>query len=192
MNIRLRSVLFIVLILTICMRLSAQGKSSKYEIHASVGSSLLGSGDVIAYNYETGINYIANKFFSFSMSLNFGKGKINPNDPDILALEFIQGNFNCYLFPLKTTSPIGIKMGSGLSLHDLSKVTLNYITIDQNTGREVYIYNRVSYSTFGLNFILEPYYRFKNGTVANLKFYFQRYRNRGTNIGYAAKLSYRL
>lgn len=162
------------LILTVSIFLSfylfGQEKQKKLDFRIGSGISLLGSGDLLAFNYENELNLKLNRYFSSSLSFNLGRNN------DRLA-SFLQGNLNIFLSPFNNVRKFDFKVGTGLTYYTIS---------DTHKIEGGYKLNKRK--SLGFNMIIENTYMITDKYLIAVKLFSQPYFNSDINSGILLKL----
>ena len=158
--------IFLLAVLLSGFRLQGQETYKHSDIRFGIGTSLLGSGDYMMFQYENEYNYRLNKYFTSALSVNFGKSIGGPLEGSV---HFWQGNLNLFFSPFKNTKALDIRLGTGLNIYDLS-TTYVYTALNGSPEKHYDFSREID---FGANFILEGIYRFSNKYAVGLKLFTQ-------------------
>ena len=177
------------LITLIALSLPAMGqkKSGNLDFRLGAGVSLLGTGDMVAFNYENEINYKLNRYFTSSASINLGRRNYEFSE----IASFVQGNLNIFLSPFKNNKRFDFRIGTGLTYYTISDAYesrrhwVNEVLVDVN-------YEFDKRNSFGCNIIIENSYSLTNRFLIGLKLYTQPYFNGDINSGVFLKLGLKL
>ena len=151
----------------------SQNAISKFDYRVGSGISLVGSGDVLLFNFENELNYKLNKYFTSSIGIKLGKGLKDYYHP---VANFVQGNCNLYLSPFNNERNLDIRFGGGLSYYKYNGTTLARSTITVN-GTTIAIYKNKKRSSFGFNMIIEMSYLISNKFLIGIELFTQPYFN---------------
>lgn len=111
---------FLLAFLLFSIRLFAQEENKNLDIRFGVGSSILGSGDMVTITFENELNYKINQYFTTALSVSYGRSNTGVYE----TASYIQGNLNVYVSPLKNTKRNDFRIGTGLSLYNVSDTKL--------------------------------------------------------------------
>jgi hypothetical protein len=175
----------IISLLAILFSVRAFGQENvrKVDVRLGAGLSLLGSGDMVTFNYENELNIKLNKYFSTSVSLNLGRS----NRGVFETASFTQGNLNVFLSPFKNTGRFDFRFGPGFTYYNISdayissQVWKNGILVSTNYKFD----NRNSY---GFNVIIEGSFLITERFLLGVKLFTQPYHNGDINSGGMLKL----
>jgi len=162
-----------------------QKETKKLDVRVGSGVSLLGSGDVIAYNYETELNYLLNNYISSSLSIDFGGRNMEEN----VYSNFIQANVNLFVHPFRNNRIVDLRIGTGLSYLNISDSFMSSahyvdgVLVDVN-------YRAEQRKSWGVNIIIENTYRLSDQILIGVKLFSQPYFNGDINSGALLKLGY--
>ena len=179
---RTKTILLIALI-AFSLPVIGQERNSNFDFRLGTGVSLLGSGDMLAFNYENEVNYKMNKYFTSSASISFGKS--NSRAPEIAS--FVHGNFNIFFSPFKNNRRFDFRVGTGLTYcnisdaHESFRYWINGVLIDVD-----YEFDRRN--SFGCNIIMENSYFLTDRLLMGLKLFTQPCFNGDINSGILLKL----
>jgi len=171
-------VLLVLIILSI--QLKAQEQPNKFDIRFGVGTSLLGSGDVITLNFENEVNYDISQYFASSFTLNYGRSNKNTDYPK----SYIQLNLNIFISPFKNSKKNDFRIGTGFSYMNISEGYPDYGGCGTPPVPEpVSPLN----NTIGINFIIEDTYLISERFLIGLKLFSQSYNSGDINSGILLK-----
>ncbi len=178
--------LIFILSVTFSLTLFSQETASKFDIRMGLGSSLVGSGDMITTAFENELNYRINSHFAISPSIGFAKSNYGVNE----IANYLQGNLNFFYSPFRNNKSMDFRMGLGASFIDYNR-SFEYERITLNNGKEYSRYDFSPEKDFGVNLILENTVklspRFSLGLKAFTQFYISN-----INSGLMVKLGYTL
>jgi len=159
----------------------AQESDSKFDLRIGIGSSFLGSGDILAGTLENELNYKINNTFSTSGSLAFGKSKYDRYG----AATFFQLNVNIYLSMFPRMIRNDFRIGTGLSYYSVSSARVSIFQLPGESERISYRFE--DDNTLGLNVILENTYSISKKLLIGAKAFIQPYINGDINSGLLLK-----
>lgn len=177
----MRKLLTIIILLT-TFTLSAQENTHKYDLRIGVGTSLLGTGDMLTLNFENELNKKLTSYYSSSLSLNYGRSYWQNQK----RASYFQGNFNFYVSPFKNTRTNNFRIGTGLSYINLSNTYLTYsrtengITVESQYALDVH-------NSLGYNIVIEDDQKISEKFLIGFKINMQNYFNGDTNGGFTFK-----
>jgi hypothetical protein len=183
---RIKAFLLITLI-SLSIQVIGQDKTDKLDFRFGAGISLLGSGDMMTFNYENEINYKLNQYFTSSLSINLGRSNYGVYE----TASFTQGNINAYFSPLKNNKRFDFRIGTGLTYYRVSDAYEqsayyeNGVLVDVN-----YLFD--NRNSFGCNLIIENSYSLSDKILIGLKLFSQPYLNGDINSGLLLKLGLRI
>lgn len=175
----------IITFLALCVlipNLKAQSTGSKFDVRLGVGTSLLGTLDMMTTMIENELNLRINNHVTTSGSLGFAKSDYGVGE----IASFIQLNSNIYLSPFKNTRRHDFRIGTGISWYSVSDVYQSY-SVHQNNVLVYSEYEFENRKSFGFSFILENTYRFKGKYLIGVKLMTQPYLNGDINSGVLIK-----
>jgi hypothetical protein len=175
----------IISLLAILFSVRAFGQENvrKVDVRLGAGLSLLGSGDMVTFNYENELNVKLNKYFSASASINLGRS----NKGVYETASFTQGNLNVFLSPFKNTRRFDFRFGPGFTYYNVSDAYMSSqiweggVPVQTNYRFE----NRNSY---GYNLTIEGSFLITERFLIGVKFFTQPYHNGDINSGGMLKL----
>lgn len=156
------------------LQVSGQEMMNKFDLRLGAGISLLGSGDMLTFNYENELNYQLNQYFTGALSVNLGRSNLGVGQ----SASFTQGNLNIFISPFKNSKQIDFRLGTGITYYHVSDVDFNYEFDKRNA--------------IGFNIIIENTYLFTDKWLAGLKLFTQPYANGDINTGVVLKLGMKL
>jgi hypothetical protein len=178
----------IIFILTVSLSLAlfSQENASKIDLRLGMGSSLVGSGDMITTAYENELNYRINSHFAISPSVGFAKSNYGVDD----IAHYIQGNLNMFYSPFRNTKSMDFRIGLGASFLEYSS-SYEYERYTLLNGREYSRYAFPVEKSFGVNVILENTVKLTPRLLLGLKAFTQIYFG-NINSGLMVKVGYTL
>ena len=170
--------LLLTIILISSFQLSAQFSTKKFDVRFGAGSTLLGSGDMITLSFENELNYRINQYFTGALSLVYGRS----NKGVWETASYVQGNLNIYVSPFRNNRRNDFRIGTGLSIYDVTDAYEQSTTYDNGIIVDVdhIIENR---NSFGYSIIIEDSYRINEKFLIGLKLFTQPYTNGDINSG---------
>ena len=183
---RFKTFLFIIVI-AFSLPAIGQEKSNKLDLRLGAGISLLGSGDMVAFNYENEINYKLNQYFTSSLSINLGRSNWGVAE----MASFTQGNLNVFISPFKNNNRFDLRLGTGLTYYNVSDAyRLSSIIVNGEIVGDTYLLD--NRNSFGYNVIIENSYLLNNKFLIGLKLFSQPYFNGDINSGLLLKLGLKI
>jgi hypothetical protein len=176
---------FLTTLITFSLHVIGQEKTDNLDFRFGAGISLLGSGDMVTFNYENEINYKLNQYFAGSLSINLGRS----NNGAYKTASFTQGNINAYFSPLKNNKRFDFRIGTGLTYYGISDAYQqsayyeNGVLVDVN-----YLFD--NRNSFGFNVIIENSYLLSDKFLIGFKLFSQPYFNGDINSGILLKLGF--
>ena len=164
-----------------------QEKASRFDLRLGTGISLMGTGDLITFNYENELNLKLNKFITSSFSINLGRSNYGVSE----TASFVQGNVNLFFSPFNNKRRFDFRVGTGLTYFTISQVYLsskyweNGVLIDID-------YQFINRNSLGFNIIMENSYLLTDKFLAGLKLFIQPYFNGDINSGIMLKCGFKL
>lgn len=156
------------------LQVLGQKNIDKFDLRLGIGISLLGSGDMLTFNYENELNYQLNQYFTGALSVNLGRSNLGVGN----SASFTQGNLNIFISPFKNSKQIDFRIGTGITYYHVSDIDFNYDFDKRNA--------------IGFNIVIENTYLFANKWLAGLKLFTQPYANGDINTGVMLKLGLKL
>jgi hypothetical protein len=159
-----------------------QENTNKLDLRLGTGVSLLGSGDMITFNFENELNVKINQYFSSSASINLGRSNYGVSE----TASFVQGNLNVFFSPLKNNKRFDFRVGTGLSYYNISvayessQYWENGVLVDTD-------YEFDNRNSLGFNIIIENSYLITDKFLVGLKLFTQPYNNGDINSGVMLK-----
>lgn len=180
----MKRIIFVLAVLTaVVFPAICQENPNKYDIRLGTGVSLMGSGDMIAFNYENELGLKFNKYFTGSLSIHFGRS----NSGVFETASFTGGNLNFYISPFRNNRRFDFRIGSGLSYYNVSDVYV--MSVEYSGGQLIDIdYAFDERNSFGYNIIIENSYLLTNRFLIGVKLFTQPYFNGDINSGVLLKL----
>jgi len=175
-------ILIIISVIFFSLQAVGQDSFNKFDIRVGVGTSLLGSGDLIAFNYENELNLKLNQYFTSSVSINLGR-----SSSGVYAnASFVQGNLNAFFSPFKNNKRFDFRIGTGLTYYSISDTRIisqywqNGVLVDTD-------YELDNRNSLGFNINIESSYLITNKFLVGLKLFTQPYNNGDINSGVMLK-----
>jgi hypothetical protein len=181
----MKKIIFI-LSVTLSLSLFSQENASKIDLRLGMGSSLVGSGDMITTAYENELNYRVNSHFTISPSIGFAKSNYGVND----IANFTQTNMNLFYSPFRNTKSMDFRIGLGASFLEYN-YSFEYEGITLSNGKEYSRYDFPVEKSFGVNVILENTVKLSPRLLLGLKAFTQIYFG-NINSGLMVKVGYTL
>ncbi len=164
-----------------------QEKVDKLDLRFGAGISLLGTGDMVTFNYENEINYKLNKYLTSSLSINLGRSNYGVFE----TASFTQGNLNLYLSPFKNNKRFDFRIGTGLTYYGISDAYEQYV--EYINGQLVDVdYTFEKRNSFGYNIVIENSYLLTDRFLIGIKLFSQPYFNGDINSGILLKLGLKI
>lgn len=183
---RTKTFLLITLIV-LSLHVIGQEKKDNLDFRLGAGYSLLGTGDMITFNYETEINYKLNQFFTSSLSINLGRSNYGVFE----TASFTQGNLNFYLSPFKNNKRLDFRIGTGLTFYGISDAYEQYV--EYINGQLVDVdYTFEKRNSFGYNIVIENSYLLTDRFLIGIKLFTQPYFNGDINSGLLLKFGLKI
>lgn len=181
----MKKIIFILSVM-LSLTLFSQETASKFDIRMGLGSSLIGSGDMITTAYENELNYRVNSHFTISPSIGFAKSNYGVNE----IANYTQSNLNLFYSPFRNTKSMDFRIGLGASFIEYSS-SFEYERITLGNGKEYSRYEFPVEKSFGVNVILENTVKLSPRLLLGLKAFTQMYFG-NINSGLMVKLGYTL
>ena len=164
----------------------AQDKTPEIDFRIGLGSSILGSGDLITTMVENEFNLKFNKYFAGSISLVFGSSKAPTR-----GAAFWQGNGNLFISPFKNNQVFDLRFGGGFTAYTIEDYYRSYAEWrDGILVATEYTFRRRSAG--GFNIIIETSTNISKKTLLGVKLFTQPYSNGDINSGVLFKLGRKL
>ena len=183
----MKTSIFLILLL-FSIPLFAQEENRNFDIRFGVGRTILGSGDMITLTFENELNYKINPYFTTALSLNYGRSNYGVFE----TASYVQGNLNLYLSPFKNTKRNDFRVGTGISLYQVSDAYLVSASYDSRGNLIEADYDFDERSSYGYSIILEDTYTIKTRFLIGLKLFTQPYFNGDINSGLLLKAGVKL
>ena len=103
--------LLLILFIFSSIQLFSQEKAQKLDFKFGTGITLFIEDENLCLSFENEINYKLNKYFSNSLSVNYGKNINNINNSYILS--YLSGSINMFFSPFKNNKINELKIGTG-------------------------------------------------------------------------------
>lgn len=164
-----------------------QDNANKLDLRLGTGISLLGSGDMITFNYENELNLKLNQYFTSSVSMNLGRSNYGVSE----TASFVQGNINVFFSPFKNNKRFDFRVGTGLTYYNISdayessQLWENGVLVDSD-------YEFDNRSSLGFNIIIENTYLLTDKFLIGLKLFTQPYNNGDINSGVMLKFGLKI
>ncbi|HAA10628.1 MAG TPA: hypothetical protein DCE41_02600 [Cytophagales bacterium] len=160
---------------------------SKLDIRAGSGVAFMGSGDMLALQFENELNYRLNPYFTVAASAGFGKSDVIGDQ----TASFLQGNTNVFVSPFRNDGYMDLRVGGGLSLYNVSHARVQAISYEN--GEIVDVDHRLDQrSSLGFNIILEYSLAVGEKYLIGAKAFTQPYLSGDINSGLVFKAGIRL
>lgn len=156
----------------------AQDSESKFDLRFGIGSSLLGTGDMLTIMVENELNIKLNNYFTLGEGLGFAKSE----NSDFQEASFLQLNSNIYLSPFRNNRKNNFRVGVGLSWYSISDWYRSSATY-QNGKLIDSEYEFDNRNSIGINLIIEKTYSISDKLFLGLKLFSQPYQNGDINSG---------
>jgi len=169
------------------IQVTGQEKNEKLDLRLGAGVSLLGSGDMLTFNYENELNLKLNQYFTSSLSLNLGRS----NSGVSKTASFVQGNVNIFISPFKNNGRFDFRVGTGLTYYNVSDAYESSIQYEDGVLVDI-DYEFDNRNSFGFNVIIENTYLFTDKFLIGFKLFTQPYYNGDINSGALLKLGFRI
>lgn len=179
--------IFLISLIAFSLPVIGQEKTGNLDFRLGAGISLLGSGDMVTFNYENEMNYKLNQYFTSTASINLGRSNYGVSE----TASFVQGNFNIFLSPFKNNKRFDFRVGTGLTYYNISdayessQLWENGVLVDID-------YEFDKRKSFGYNIIIENSYSLTNRFLIGLKLFTQPYFNGDINSGLLLKLGLKI
>ncbi|NPA35603.1 MAG: hypothetical protein GXO47_02025 [Chlorobi bacterium] len=208
--------LFILLTVFVNSYAQEEPARKKFDIRFGLGWSLLGTGDLGAFNFENEFNFRFSRYFTASASFSFGRvtseredviianlvddsGNIVYSSTEILNWphygSFLQGNINIFISPFRNNRFNDFRIGAGISVYNMSEAYVQGYSSVPDEWRPVYGDYFVTWdddkrTSLGWNLIIEDTFIFKEKFLIGVKAFTQPYINGDINSGFMGKLGY--
>ena len=117
--------IFTIALILVSVTLFSQTKQntgfSKFDLRTGTGISFLSSGDYMCINFENELNYKISNYFTTSATLDVGKNFTG----DHSSAMFIEGSLNLFISPCKNNGLNDFRVGSGISVFNISDTYLS-------------------------------------------------------------------
>ena len=163
-----KTMIILVLVFIPLMISFSQEKVQRFDYKFGIGSSLLGSGDMITAAFENELSYKINHYLSSSVNINYATSNTGSN----VSTSLIQSNLNLFISPFGKSKNNIFRIGTGLSV-------MGVMDIYNNSHNR-----RTSY---GYNLIIERDYQLSENFSIGYKLFTQQYRNRDVSSGILIK-----
>jgi len=179
--------IILISLLFFAIQVTGQEKNEKLDLRLGAGVSLLGSGDMLTFNYENELNLKLNQYFTSSLSLNLGRS----NSGVSKTASFVQGNVNIFISPFKNNGRFDFRVGTGLTYYNVSDAYESSIQYEDGVLVDI-DYEFDNRNSFGFNVIIENTYLFTDKFLIGFKLFTQPYYNGDINSGALLKLGFRI
>jgi hypothetical protein len=182
----MKKIVFIIIVLFANVAF-AQTKLDRFDVRFGVGTSLLGTGDMITTTLETELNYKLNSYFTAAVSAASGKGANGVFE----QASFFQGNLNAFFSPFRNDKINDFRIGGGLSYNGVSDV-YRISSIYENGQPISSEYRFDNRRSFGGNIIIENTLAIANKYLLGVKAFTQPFFNGDINSGIVLKLGVKI
>lgn len=176
-------------ILTLCLLFTFQATTqheSKYDLRIGIGSSILGTGDLVTTMMENELNIKFNNYFTGAVGLAFANAKGYNR-----GATFWQGNGNLFISPFRNNRNYDLRLGGGFTVYTIEDYYPSLI--ERIDGIVVDIdYAFQNRQAFGFSIIVENTIAISQKMVLGLKLFTQPYSNYDINSGVMLKLGVRI
>jgi hypothetical protein len=169
------------------LQLIGQEYNHNTDLRVGVGISLLGSGDMITFNYENELNFKLNPYLTNSVSVNLGRSNYGVKE----TASFVQGNLNLFASPFKNTRRFNFRIGGGLTYYTITDAYESGYDYEQGVLVDI-DYEFDKRKSLGYNIIIENSYFITKRLLAGLKLFTQPYRNGDINSGVMVKIGLKI
>lgn len=170
----------IFLLIFVCCSLTAFSQTNK-TFQIGLGSSFLGSGDILAGVLEVELGYKLNPYFSTTFGLNSALGYENIELRETTSYQ--QGNANIYLSPFQNNRKVDFKIGTGISANYIVERRMDFLS---SIAPAPYISE--SRFSVGINMIVETTFVLQNNFLLGFKGFIQPYISGDINSGILVKI----
>ncbi|MCK5789105.1 MAG: hypothetical protein KAH32_08900 [Chlamydiia bacterium] len=151
----MKNLIFSILLFT-TLHSFAQDETGKFDFKFGVGSTFLGSGDIVTISFRNELNYRINNYFSSSVKLGYGKG-------DNCGIQsYVSGDIDVFISPFRNNRNGDFRIGVGLSYIHMTEnkcynqePSLFYDIVDKKGG-------------LGANLIIDYSYAIKGKYIVGL------------------------
>jgi hypothetical protein len=161
-------------------------KTTPIDIRVGVGYSILGSGDILTFNYINELNYKLNPYFTTSFSMGLGRSLKDGAH----TASYTQGNLNIFLSPFKNNKRNDFRIGAGLTYYGISGS--DNVGFYYENGASYDHYDIYSRRSSGFNVIFEDSFLVTQKILVGVKLYSQPYFNGDINTGVLIKMGLKL
>lgn len=164
--------------LVLVLSVNAQDAERNIDLRFGLGSSLLGTGDMLTLMVENELNVNLNEYFVVAGGLGFGRS----HNGVFEQASFVQTNANIYFSPFKNSRVNDFRIGTGLSwytvadTYQISAVYQDGVLVDAD-----YVFDQRN--SFGLNVVIENTYSITDKFMMGIKLFTQPYQNGDINSG---------
>ena len=157
---------------------NGQETNDKLDLRFGVGTSLLGTGDMLTIMFENELNYKLNDFFGLAGSVGYAK-----SDNGVFhQSSFIQFNTNVYFSPFKNSGKNDFRLGTGVSWYAVSDVYQSSATYQNGQLIDSeYVFDQRQ--SVGFNAVIENTYSITEKYKLGIKLFTQPYQNGDMNSG---------
>lgn len=165
----------------------SQEKPVPVDFRWGVGSSLLGTGDMVTMMFQNEINYRLNPYLAAGFELDYGRSNLGVHE----MVSFVGSQLNLFASPFKNTRRLDFRVGVGLS---------HYRVADARETRSEYEngvlididYEFVKRKSFGGSIMIENTLLVTDHLMLGFRLFTTPYKNGDINSGLLLKLGYRL
>lgn len=175
-----------IFILLVSLSLTVFSQESKFDFRLGVGSTFLGTGDMLTIAYENELNYNINNYLTVSPSIGFAKSNYGVNN----MANYMQGNLNLFFSPFKNNKTNDFRIGLGASLLNYS-YSFEFERQTFSNGKDYSRYLFPTENDFGLNVTLENTLKLSPRLLMGIKGFIQMY-TQNINSGIMLKVGYKL
>jgi hypothetical protein len=181
----MKKIIFILLV-SLSLTVFSQESTSKFDFRLGVGSTFLGSGDMLTIAYENELNYHINNYLTASPSIGFAKSNYGVNE----IANYMQGNVNLFYSPFKNNKTNDFRIGLGASFLNYS-YSFEFERQTLSNGKDYSRYLFPTENDFGLNVALENTFKLSPRLLLGVKAFTQIY-TQNINSGLMVKVGYSL
>ena len=165
----------------------AQETGSKLDLRFGIGTSLLGTGDMITIMLENEANFKLNRYFTLSGGVAYAKSIFGVFD----QAAFIQLNSNIFISPFRNNRKNDFRVGTGLSWYSVSDVYLSSASYENGQLIDA-DYELGKRNSRGFNIIIENTYTITEKFLLGVKLFTQPYKNGDINSGFMLKFGFKI
>jgi hypothetical protein len=183
----MKLIISVLIFITIAMAGFSQQSSSRLDLRTGIGTSFLGTGDMLTIMFENELNFQFSKYFTTAGGFGFAKGNMGV----IERVSFIQANGNLYFSPFQNIHSFDLRIGTGVSWYWISDVYKSSATYHDGQLIELeYTFDKRN--SIGFNAILEGSYSISKKFLLGLKIFIQPYLNGDINSGVMLKFGFKI